>query len=309
MQLDSEKGRISWWKRIFGREDAPAANVVGECATCGSRKFKSVSLQQLRADCPFVGSAISCRSCQRVFFDPSILLDDKKTIQPLDVFLKSGAGSGQLRLSPTIFLNPDPGPPRTTIYRCILGRAYQSEIGKQFLQDFLLFCILARNTLTRGRITERLAIEIDGYSEDKREIWQIPELASFFYMLHAKIQIPAIEFWLSEDSLKVFLKAAVAGIPQEPKREVLQLSAAMAAVMKENNLLADSKDFGSEEVQLMRWLLTEAQTKTEFFWNSAMKKKNEEVQRIMSESELTKMLRMLTRAPLAAKHAAVKTNQ
>jgi len=300
---------MSLWKRIFVGKEDPAAKGARACASCGAEKFKSVSLQELRPDCRFVGSASSCRSCRRVFFDSSILLDDQRTIQPLDAVVKSGTEGRRIPLSPTIFLKSEPSPPSTAVYRCTLGRPYHSKAGKEFLQDFLLFCILARNTLTQRCITERLVIEIDGYSEDKREIWEIPELSSFFYMLHTQIQIPALEFWLSEDSLKVFLKAAVAGMPQGQKAEVLQLSAAMAQVMDGANLFGRSADWGSEEVQLMRWLLTEAHTKTEFFWKNSMKRGDEEVRRIMNESELTKMLRMLTRGPSAGEKETVMPKQ
>ena len=48
------------------------------------------------------------------------------------------------------------------------------------IESILLFCILVPNMLKHRKITERLSIEIDGYSEDKREIWQIPKLRLFF---------------------------------------------------------------------------------------------------------------------------------
>jgi ankyrin repeat protein len=261
-----------------------AKGATAGCSSCGSEKFTNVSLQDLEKHCRFSGTPKMCQSCRRVFLDSSVLLDDNRTIQSLDGLVKDATRGGQLRLPPTIFLKAEPNPPRTAIYRCVLGRAYHSEAGREFLQNLLLFCILARNTLVNGRIAERLIIEIDGYSEDKREIWQIPELASFFYMLHNQVQFPALEFWLTSDSLKVFIKAAVAGIPQDQKKTILQLSAAIAEVMP--GML---KDGGSEEIQLMRWLLTEARAKTEAFWKKA-KWEEDKVERLMSESELTKML-------------------
>ena len=124
------------------------------------------------------------------------------------------------------------------------------------------------------------------------EIWQIPELTSFFYMMHKQIQFPAIEFWLTPDSLKLFLKTAAAGIPQEEKREILQMSAAINAVMKEHNLrsVRGSKEGVSDEAQLVRWLMVESSSKTEAFLKNGLKGKDDVVRSIQAESELCKAL-------------------
>jgi len=263
------------------------------CSTCGGDQMTTVSLRELQSVDRFSGNLLLCRSCKRMFCDSSILLDDKRTIQSVAALVKSANQGGQVSVPSSIFLKAEPDPPRTAVYRCILGRAYQSEAGKDFLKDFLLFSILIRNTLIRGSITDRLIIEVDGYSDDKREIWQIPELASFFYMLHVEAGFPAIAFWLTADSLKLFMCAAAAGVPLDQRTQILQLSAAMAEVMQQAKLAGGPAGGGSEELQLIRWLLTESVSKTESFWKAALKGKDDVVQRIMDESELTKMLRVL----------------
>ena len=288
-----DKRHTSFWKKLFGGGKKPGTAFNTGCLSCGSeRKLAMVSLQELNKDSHFSGTLLLCSSCGRIFCDSSVILEDQRTLQPLRTLVEGSMQHHHVSLPRVAFVSANPFPPRTTIYQCILGRPFHSEVGMEFIESILLFCILVPNMLKHRKITERLSIEIDGYSEDKREIWQIPELTSFFYMMHKQIQFPAIEFWLTPDSLKLFLKTAAAGIPQEEKREILQMSAAINAVMKEHNLrsVRGSKEGVSDEAQLVRWLMVESSSKTEAFLKNGLKGKDDVVRSIQAESELCKAL-------------------
>jgi len=279
--------RPGFWKRLFGGARPPSkaekAFNTG-CASCGGGSLAKVALQELNRDSIFSGTLLRCISCGRLFCDSSVILEDLRTLQPLRTWVEDATQEHPASLPRAAFVHADPSPPRTTVYKCILGRPFHSEIGMKFIRSILWNCILIPNTLKHRTITERLSIEIDGCSEDKREIWQIPELTSFFYMLHD--QVPAIEFWLTADSLKVFLKTATAGIPQNMKRDILQLSAAINATMK--NEMNKQFDGVSDELQLARWLMTESSAKAESFLKSEFQGKDDVVRSIQAESELYK---------------------
>lgn len=261
------------------------------CSMCGGAILAKFSVQKLKPELAFLGTGLQCTSCKRSFLESSVILDDNRTIQPIHNFVESSIRQRQISLPGAAVIMATPEPPRTTEYKCILGRPFHTEIGIDFLQHFLLECILLLNTLTFRTMTERLSIEIDGYSEDKREIWQIPELTSFFYKMHKQIQFPSIAFWLTGNSLKLFLKTVAAGMPQEEKSQVLQMSSAIHTTIVEKKLGGVMAVGGlSDELHITRWIMLESVSKTRAVLQNAFKGEDDIVRRIQSQSELCNLL-------------------
>lgn len=255
------------------------------CASCGGGPPASVPLVDWNKNSPFNGDLLLCPSCARLFCESSVVLEDERTMKPLRTLLGDGSQPNP-DLPRLLFVSADPSPPRTTHYKCVVGRRFQSELGVEFIRNVLWYPILLLNLGTGRALIESLSIDIDGYSEDEREIWQIPEVTSFFYRLHK--EVPTIEFWLTADSLKVFLKTAAAGIPQARKTELLQMSAAMDATMKQMEMGAPLDNI-PDELQLLRWLMIEAGAKIASMLTNVFKDQPKLMRRIEASSEFGKL--------------------
>ena len=141
-----DKRHTSFWKKLFGGGKKPGTAFNTGCLSCGSeRKLAMVSLQELNKDSHFSGTLLLCSSCGRIFCDSSVILEDQRTLQPLRTLVEGSMQHHHVSLPRVAFVSANPFPPRTTIYQCILGRPFHSEVGMEFIESILLFWIPFRH--------------------------------------------------------------------------------------------------------------------------------------------------------------------
>lgn len=257
------------------------------CGTCGGTRTVNVPVHDLNSSSVFSGTLLACQSCGRVFCPPSFIGEDQRTLLPLD----SLTGTGSLRQAAAnprfAVVLPDALPPRTKQYRCILGRPFHSEDGLRFVRSILWHCVFAQNTEHLKDLPERLSLEIDGYSDDSREIWQVPELTSLFYRIHD--EVPAIEFWLTAESMSVFLKTAAAGVPAQKQDEILTFARAMGRTMEDLSL-GEVQQSASDEQEIILHLMAESLAKVEGFLGREFPGQDGLVARLVAQSALGRAL-------------------
>jgi hypothetical protein len=91
--------------------------------------------------------------------------------------------------------------------------------------------------------------------------------------------------------LKLFLKTVAAGMPQEEKSQVLQMSSAIHTTIVEKKLGGVMAVGGlSDELHITRWIMLESVSKTRAVLQNAFKGEDDIVRRIQSQSELCNLL-------------------
>jgi hypothetical protein len=212
---------MKWFKNLFSsKEENKSENLLDttalsqkttKCSNCGGTHLDKVSFQELNKH--LKGNILFCSNCRRAFIETGVILEDGKTYASLQSIANKSH-------NPLAAIFSEPEPPRTNHYRCVLGRKFHSPDGIIFLKE-TVWDILHHNVRKLGKVTEQLSLEIDGYSNDSREIWQIPEICDFFFKVHD--EVPAIEFWMTKETLNRFLYAAAAGMPKDLRQKMLEM--------------------------------------------------------------------------------------
>lgn len=259
-------------RKLFGRG----------CTYCGSDALESVSLRELDSSKPFDGSILYCAGCSRLFWDSGFVLEDQRTIVNLESIVTSGSRHS---IPNGAVIITEPAPPRTNLYRCILGPAFHCQQGVDFVMSVIWHPVLTENTAKLGCIAERVSIEIDGYSEDERELWQIPEVSDLFYKMHEEIL--GIEFWMTQESIGRFLWAAAAGMPNDLKSRAIEMSLAVRETLREHGRrVAEVPD----DQLVVQYLAIQSLEKAKGFLRSRFDKQDEVINRIVEQSELAKLV-------------------
>jgi len=66
-------------------------------------------------------------------------------------------------------------------------------------------------SLERGGFGKLLQFSVDGYTEDTRGLWDIPEVVSYFKSLHEKT--PYLLFWMGKESVPLYCRILTGGSP------------------------------------------------------------------------------------------------
>lgn len=251
--------------------------------SCSHGRLVSISYANITNAPNVSGSLLECIYCGRRFCPPSVVLEDQRTLQSLQEY----AAGREVRNAPdTLLIAVDATPPKTTIYRCTVGRSFLSQVGMRYLRTALWGCVLRANTPAHQRIPERITIDISGYSDDQRELWEIPEVAEFFYMLHE--EIPGIEFWMPIDYLRLFVRVATAGVPQIRRDELLSKWIALHRAATDLHLAPATPEFGSPE--LAQFLLAESVEQVDSFLKSELSGREPVAKALKNDSALYQVL-------------------
>ena len=162
----------------------------------------------------------------------------------------------------------------------------QSELGILFLRT-LLYRTVIHNTLRTSAIHERISVEIDGYSDDPRNLWQIPQVAAFFHQLRKAF--PSLPFWLGKDAWPVFFRCVAAGLPSDEREQIIVLSNAVDRTLSRLNL-APACGEASDDALLCEWLLLESIHNVKSLLEHGCPGQEHLIARVVSQSELSRAL-------------------
>lgn len=253
------------------------------CSICGSTSLGNISLREIDSSNSFNGTLRHCAGCSRLFWDSGLILDDQNSYASLEAVMTSG--SRYLSIPKRATLLAEPAPPKTEIYRCILGSSFHSQHGIDFVRSVLWHPVLTQNTARLQCIAERISIEIDGYSEDNRELWEIPEICNLFYRMHE--EITGIEFWMTHESIGYFLLAAVAGMPNDVRYQAIEISHALRKKRREpGQPVAKATD----DELLFLYLALESLESAKRFLSGLFDEQDELINNIVRQSELAKLV-------------------
>jgi hypothetical protein len=96
-------------------------------------------------------------------------------------------------------------------YRVIVGPSFHNERGHLLIG--LLQTIGALNTRRLGRIADFYSLEIAGFEDDHRPVWEIPQLTDWFFQLHEKV--PSLPYWLAAEYLPSYYRTVFPGVTEE----------------------------------------------------------------------------------------------
>jgi len=182
---------------------------AGGCVNCGSQDWGEVSLPEKsllrQASFTLDGAGVACQECKCLFV-PTSIVDAEGRLQKLADLNLVRASSFKRAC---IFSLPPP--PSTHVYHVVVGPEFLNQSGASVLGSLIM--LVVTSTFLARETKQLLDIGVDGYHNDPRPLWEIPEVCNWFFQIHE--QLPYLPFWLTTESFKIYLMAASAGASEQ----------------------------------------------------------------------------------------------
>lgn len=207
------------------------------CVGCRSASLAELPIAQLPIhDLSLKGSVLQCRHCSCLLVGATELSTGGELFpDPWTKAMESlrqGGHRFHLLDSEARYLG-HVRPVAPDLYELSLGPYVLSRLGLE-LTHVLFYCA-AWNTRVTGRFLQLVRLTFDGYQDDSREVWQIPEVLGWCLSLHNRT--PWISYWLAQDSICVYYLILARTVGEDFAQRVAE---SLAADHPSRHIITDS---------------------------------------------------------------------